>query len=38
MFDKIGLYSAKVLGDRVGETALRIRLGDINLRKQEQNL
>jgi multimeric flavodoxin WrbA len=38
MFDKIGLYSAKVLGDRVGETALRVRLGDINLRKQEQNL
>jgi len=38
MFDKIGLHSAKVLGDRVGETALRIRLSDINLRKQEQNL
>lgn len=36
--DKIGLYSAKLLGARVGEAALRIHLGDINLRKQEQNL
>jgi len=36
--DKIGLYSVKTLGTRVGETALRLRLGDSNLRKEEQNL
>jgi multimeric flavodoxin WrbA len=35
LYDEIGLHSVKLLGSRIGETALRLRLGDLNINHQE---